>query len=183
LPAFCDTLVKQKLAGGKRLKRKSRFGDKVIAFAVAERRRGVKWKEIVDAIASHFAIKPPTERQMRKWYQEFGVDAVDPEKLLKENLIKVARATTPIAAFATQKYAIEQVPNLVEACKQGKDPWIAGGIMVLSMLEQTVGSEKFNQLLDEYQRTREKTIMATMAEATPSNDKESEKNTIRRRRK
>jgi hypothetical protein len=52
------------------LKRKSRFGDKVIAFAVAERRRGVKWKEIVEAIARHFAIKPPTERQMRKWYQE-----------------------------------------------------------------------------------------------------------------
>lgn len=146
------------------MKRKSRFGDKVIAFAVAERRRGVKWKEIVEAIARHFAIKPPTERQMRKWYQEYGVDAIDPEKLLKENLVKVARATTPIAAFATQKYAIEQVPNLVEACKQGKDPWIAGGIMVLSMLEQTVGSEKFNQLLNEYQKSRKGSIGPGMAE-------------------
>ena len=152
------------------MKRKSRYEDKVIAFAVAERRRGVKWKEIVDAIASHFAIKPPTERQMRKWYQEFGVDAVDPEKLLKENLVKVARATTPIAAFATQKYAIEQVPNLVEAYKQGKDPWIAGGIMVLSMLEQTVGTEKFNELLDEYQKTRERNIIPGMADGERQTD-------------
>lgn len=165
------------------MKRKSRYDDKVIAFAVAERRRGVKWKEIVDAIASHFAIKPPTERQMRKWYQEFGIDAVDPEKLLKENLVKVARATTPIAAFATQKYAIEQVPNLVEAYKQGKDPWIAGGIMVLSMLEQTIGTEKFNQLLDEYQKTRKGTIKPAMAEADPHKDNESVKVTTRGRHK
>jgi len=146
------------------LKRKSRYGDKVIAFAVAERRRGVKWKEIVNAIARHFAIKPPTERQMRKWYQEFGVDASDPEKLLKENLIKVARATTPIAAFATQKYAIEQVPALVEAWKQGQDPWTAGGIMMLSLLEQTVGTEKFDQILDEYQKSRKGSIVPGMAE-------------------
>ncbi len=146
------------------MKRKSRYGDKVIAFAVAERRRGVKWKEIVDAIARHFAITPPTERQMRKWYQEYGVDAIDPEKLMKENLVKVARATTPIAAFATQKYAIEQVPALVEAWKQGKDPWTAGGIMVLSMLEQTVGTEKFNQLLEEYQKSRIGLITPGMAE-------------------
>jgi len=156
------------------LKRKSRYGDKVIAFAVTERRRGVKWKEIVDAIARHFAIKPPTARQMRKWYQEYGVDAVDPEKLLKENLIKVARATTPIAAFATQKFAIEQVPTLVEAWKQGKDPWTAGGIMVLSMLEQTVGTEKFNQILEGYQKSRTGCIAPGMAEENLKPEQEKE---------
>jgi len=147
------------------LKRKSRYGDKVIAFAVTERRRGVKWNEIVDAIARHFAIKPPTARQMRKWYQEYGVDAVDPEKLLKENLIKVARATTPIA---------EQVPTLVEAWKQGKDPWTAGGIMVLSMLEQTVGTEKFNQILEEYQKSRTGCIAPGMAEGNLKPEPEKE---------
>ena len=157
------------------MKRKSRYDDKVIAFAVTERRRGVKWKEIVDAIARHFAIKPPTERQMRKWYQEYGIDAVDPEKLLKENLVKVARATTPIAAFATQKYAIEQVPNLVEAWKQGKDPWTAGGIMVLSMLEETVGTEKFNQILEEYHKTRKGAIAPTMTEEHPDTKPEEDK--------
>jgi len=50
-------------------------------------------------------MKPPTERQMRKWYSRgFGVDAVDPEKLLTENLVKVARATTLNAVFTTQKF-------------------------------------------------------------------------------
>jgi hypothetical protein len=101
---------------------------------------------------------------MRKWYQEFGVDAADPEKLLRENLLKVARATTPVAAFTTQKYAIEQVPALVDAWKQGKDPWIAGGVMVLSMLEQTVGSEKFNEILNDYQTTRKGDITPTMTD-------------------
>lgn len=147
------------------MKRKSRYDDKVIAFAVTERRRGAKWKEIVNTIAHHFAIKPPTERQMRKWYKEYGVDTADPEKLLRENLVKVARATTPIAAFATQKFAIEQVPNLVEAWKQGKDLWIAGGMMVLSMLEQTVGSDKFSQLIQEYQLTRQGRSESSLAEA------------------
>lgn len=150
------------------MKRKSRYDDKVIAFAVAERKRGTKWKEVVEAIGRHFAIKPPTERQMRKWYTEFGVDAVDPEILIKESLVKVARATTPIAAFATQKYVIEQVPTLVEAWKQGKDPWTSGGIMVLSMLEQTVGSERFDQILDEYQKTRKEAIIPGMAEDNSS---------------
>ena len=147
------------------MKRRSRYGDKVIAFAVAERKRGVKWKEIVDAIGRHFGIKPPTERQMRKWYQEFGADAADPEKLLRENLVKVARATTPVAAFATQKFAVEQVPALVDAWKQGKDPWIAGGVMVLSMLEQTVGSEKFNQIIEEFRKNRKGDIVATIADS------------------
>ena len=147
------------------MKRKSRFNDKVFAFAVAERRRGVKWKEIVEAIGRHFGMKPPTERQMRKWYQEFGVDAVDPEKLLRENLVKVARATTLNAVFTTQKFAVEQVPTLVEAWKQGKDPWTAGGIMVLSLLEQTVGTKKFNQIFVEYQKTRKGNIAAAIAES------------------
>jgi hypothetical protein len=150
------------------LKRKSRYDDKVIAFAVTERRRGAKWKAIVDAIASHFAIKPPTERQMRKWYQEYGVEANDPERLLKENLVKIARATTPMAAFATQKYAIEQVPLLVEAWKEGRDPWIAGGIMVLSMLEQTIGTKRFNQLIEEYGKTRKGPIALSMANGSPT---------------
>jgi hypothetical protein len=110
-------------------------------------------------------MKPPTERQMRKWYQEFGMDAVDPEKLLRENLVKVARATTLNAVFTTQKFAVEQVPTLVEAWKQGKDPWTAGGIMVLSLLEQTVGTKKFNQILVEYQKTRKGNITSAIAES------------------
>jgi hypothetical protein len=110
---------------------------------------------------------------MRKWFDEYGAEEADPEKLLKENLVKVARATTPIAAFATQKYVIEQVPALVEAWKQGKDPWIAGGVMMLTTLEQTVGTERFNQILEEYQKNRKEFVGSAMAEERPSEKGES----------
>jgi hypothetical protein len=144
------------------VKRKSRYSDEIIAYAVAERSRGVKWKAISEGIARHFAIKSPTERQMRDWFSEFGGDPEDPEKILRENLVKIARATTPLAAFATQKYLLEQVPNLVEAWEQGKDPWTAGGMMVLSILETTVGTDKFNQIQEEYRNTHRDDISPKM---------------------
>ncbi len=163
------------------MKRKSRYSDKVIAFAIAERNRGVKWQAITEAVGRHFAIKPPTERQMRKWFQEFeGLE--DPEKILRENLVKVARATAPMAAFTTQKFIVEQVPGLVEAWKQGKDPWTAGGIMVLSLLERTVGSERFNQIVGEYQKTRKEDMAAVMAEPASKETAETPKKRVRRGR-
>ena len=92
---------------------------------------------------------------MRIWYQELGGGSADPERVLRENLIKIARATTPMAAIATQKLAMEHVPELIEAWKQGKDPWIAGGVMLLNMLEQTAGTETFDRILEEYRRVRQ----------------------------
>ena len=147
------------------MKRRSRYSDKVIAFALTERSRGARWKEVTEGIQRQFGIKPPTERQMREWYKEFGGTG-DPERVLRENLIQVARATTPVAAFATQKYVMEQVPTLVEAWKEGKDPWIAGGIMVLSMLEQTAGTEAFDRILSEYQKMRKGESVTGMRDHT-----------------
>ena len=145
------------------MKRRTRYPDKVIAFAMTERSRGARWKEVTESVVRQFGIKPPTERQMRKWYKEFGGSS-DPERLLRENLIKVARATTPIAAFTAQKYAMEQVPNLVEAWREGKDPWVAGGVMILSMLEETAGTEVFGKILEEYQKMRRGKLSAGMGE-------------------
>ena len=146
------------------MKRRTLYSEKVIAFAMTERSRGARWKEVTERVSRQFGIKPPTERQMRKWYNEFG-GTNDPERLLRENLIKVARATTPIAAFTAQKYAMEQVPTLVEAWKEGKNPWVAGGVMILSMLEQTSGTEVFEEILQEYQKTRKGKLSAGMSEA------------------
>jgi hypothetical protein len=145
------------------MKRRSRYPDKVIAFALAERGRGARWKEVSEGITRQFGIKPPTERQMREWYKELG-GASDPERLLKENLIKVARATIPIAAFTTQKSVIEQVPNLVQALDEGKDPQVAGGVMILSLLEQMVGSKSFDEILLEYKKQRKGDITGWMNE-------------------
>jgi len=138
------------------MKRRSRYPDKVIAYALAQRGRGTKWKDIVDGIKQEFGIRPPSERQMRDWYKELGGGSADPERLLRESLVQVARATTPLAAFAAQKLAIQQVvPELVEAWRKGESPWIAGGTMIVSMLEQTVGSDTYDAIIRRYQQIRE----------------------------
>jgi len=54
------------------VKRRSHYSDKVIAFALAMRSRGIRWKQIESGIREAFEIKPPSERQMRNWYKEFS---------------------------------------------------------------------------------------------------------------
>lgn len=54
------------------MKRRSRYPDKVIAYALSMRSRGIKWKQIESGIREAFGIKPPSERQMRDWYKEFS---------------------------------------------------------------------------------------------------------------
>jgi hypothetical protein len=92
---------------------------------------------------------------MRTWFEKFSGSATDPERRLKENLIQVVRDSTPLAAFTGQKLLIQQVPKLVEAWQRGDDPWIAGGLMILSQLEETVGSDLFDDITARYQQTRE----------------------------
>ncbi len=138
------------------MKRRSRYPDKVIAFALTERARGTPWKKIAADIRAEFDIRSPSERQMRDWYKEWGAGPSDPEMLMRQTLINTVRAATPAAAFATQRIAVEQgVPALIQAWQQGKDPRIAGGVMILSILEQQVGSEIYDKVVSEYQRIRE----------------------------
>lgn len=138
------------------MKRRSRYPDKVIAFALTERARGTPWKKIAADIRAEFDIRSPSERQMRDWYKEWGAGPSDPEMLMRQTLINTVRAAAPAAAFAIQKIAIEQgVPALMEAWQQGKDPQVAGGVMILSMLEKQLGSEIYDKAVNEYQRMRE----------------------------
>ena len=61
-----------------------------------------------------------------------------------------------MAAFAAQQLAIEQgIPALVEAFQRKEDPLVAGGLMILSMLEQTVG-KKYDEIVRQYQEMRER---------------------------
>ncbi len=138
------------------MKRRSRYADEVIAYVLAKRARNVKWNEIKDGIKQEFGLKPPSERQMRDWFNEMGGAASDPDRILKERLVQVTKATTPFAIFSAQKLLFEQgIPELVKAWGQGEDPWIAGGTMMLSMLEQTVGSETYNKIIKQYEQIRE----------------------------
>jgi hypothetical protein len=138
------------------MKRRSRYADEVIAYVLAKRAKNVKWNEIKEGIKQEFGLKPPSERQMRDWFHELGGAASDPDRILRERLVQVTKATTPFAIFSAQKLLFEQgIPELVKAWGQGEDPWIAGGTMLLSMLEQTVGSETYNKIIKQYEQIRE----------------------------
>lgn len=138
------------------MKRGNQYSDKVIAFALAARARGNPWKKIVTDIATEFNTRPPSERQMRKWYKEWGASPSDQETFLKQTMLNTARAAIPAAAYATEKFAIEQgIPELMKALNDSEDPQIAIGMMILSMLEKQLGREIFDNAVSKYQRTRE----------------------------
>lgn len=149
-------------------KRGRRFSSKVIAFAVTERSRGVRWKDIRNAVKQEFQIRPPSERQMRSWYDEYNGGSIDLEKMLREALIKATRDSISAAALATQQLALQQsIPALLKALRQHKEPRLAGAVMILSTLEQMVGSELYERGIKEYQQERERRPITGWLESGP----------------
>jgi len=131
------------------------FSEKVIAFALAERSQGFKWRDIRDSIRQVFRIQPPSERQMRNWYYQYGGGSIGTEETVREALIKAARESIPVVAVATQQIAVQQgIPVFLKALRQHRDPGVAGVVMILSTLEQMVGSEAFEKGMEKYQRKR-----------------------------
>jgi len=148
--------------GAESRKRGRSFSKKVIAFAVTERSRGVRWKDIRNTIEQEFQIRPPSERQMRSWYYEYDGASIDLEKMLREALIKAARDSIPAAALATHQLASQQgIPALLKALRQNKDPCVAGVVMILSTLEQMVGSEVYEKGIKEYRQERKRKRQTT----------------------
>lgn len=143
------------------MKRGTRFSDKVVAFVLTERSRGKRWNDIINAVRETFHIEPPTERQMRNWYKEYGGGSIDQEKLLRETLIKIVKDSTPVAALAAQQIALEKgMPRLLQAFEskgmgfvQKEDPAVVIGLFLLSYLEENLG-EKFDEVLRRYQEIR-----------------------------
>lgn len=142
------------------MKRGARFSDKVIAFAVTERSRGVRWKDIRNVIKKEFHIEPPSERQMRTWCKEYGGRSIDSEKMLREALVKAARHSTISEALTIQqiaiKHGIEHAALLLgKAWQDNADPWVGGGIVILSTLEHLMGSDNYDKMISGYQGIRE----------------------------
>ena len=145
------------------MKKGTKFSEKVVAFALTERSRGKRWKDIENAIRQEFQIEPPSERQMRNWYREYGGGAIDQDKLLRESLIKIIRDSTPIWALTAQQIAMEKgLPRLLQTFErqgakymQKEDPAVAIGLSLLFYMEETLG-EKFDEVLRRYRETREK---------------------------
>ncbi|MCL0090199.1 hypothetical protein M1O54_07635 [Dehalococcoidia bacterium] len=136
------------------MKRRSQYPGNVIAYALAQRSNRAKWKEIQDGIRREFGIKPPSDRQMREWCKEFGGGSNEPESILRQTLVEMTKASAPWAAFTTQKFVIDQVSTIVDAWKRGEKPWIVGGIIIMSVFEEMVGSEMFDEILRRYEEGR-----------------------------
>jgi len=144
--------------GAEPQKRGPRFSKKVIAFAVTQRSRGVRWKDIRNTIKQEFHIRPPSERQMRSWYYEYDGASIDLEMMLREALIKATRDSIPAVALATQQFTLQQgIPALLKALRRNKDPNVAGIIMILSTLEQMVGSKLYEKGIAKYEQERKRT--------------------------
>lgn len=150
-----------------------KFSDKVIAFSLTERSRGVRWKDIQNSIRQAFQIQPPSERRMRSWYKEYGGGSIDLERTLREASIKAGRDSMVVAGLATQQLALQQgIPALLKALRQNKDPRVAGAIMILTTLEHMVGSEVYEKGIRKYQqrrkrRSRNVKIAGWLSEASP----------------
>lgn len=143
------------------MKRGTRFSEKVVAFVLTERSRGKRWSDILSAVRETFNIEPPSERQMRTWYRDYGGGSIDQERLLRETLIKMARDSTPILALAAQQTVIQRgIPRLLQAFEkkgsgfiQKEDPAIVVGLFLLSFLEENLG-DKFDEALRRYYEIR-----------------------------
>jgi len=136
-------------------KRRPHFSAKVIAFAVTERSRGVRWKDIRNAIKQEFQIRPPTQRTMRSWYTEYDGGSIDLEKMIREAMIKAARDSIPVAALATLQLTLQQgMPALLKALRREKDPHVAGTAALLAVLEKMVGSEAYERGVKKYREER-----------------------------
>lgn len=145
------------------MKRGTRFSEKVVAFVLTERSRGKRWKDIINTVRETFHIEPPSERQMRTWYRDYGGGSIDQEKLLRETLIKIVRDITPVAAVTAQQIALERgMPRLLQAFErkgsgfvEKEDPAVVVGLFMLSYLEENLG-EKFDEVLRRYHEIRER---------------------------
>ena len=129
----------------------ARFGTRVKLFVLDSRAEGKGWKVIKEGIKGKFNIEPPTVRAMQKWEKNLDRAALDQE-LMKE----MEKATPAIGAEARQRLAEGLLPVLWQARDAGEDMDLAGWKWFLSVVESQLGSSKFEYVIREYMRGREK---------------------------
>lgn len=143
-----------------------KYPPETIALVVAERARGCTWKSVQNSVEKEFGA-PPSIRQMRDWFKQYSGSTFGMEKLFREVLIKAVRASVPAAALATLQIASKEgIPILLEALRRHRDPSVAGVIMVLVQLEETVGSPAFEKGLQKYLSQRQQKVAGWVSEST-----------------
>lgn len=121
------------------------FSFEVKLFALDSRREGKGWGEIRHAIKERFNINPPTVRAMQKWDKETDRGVLN--RALKEKAKKEAEA---IKGQALTSVAEDLLPRLWKARDAGEDIEYAGWRWFFSIIEATLGSEKFRKFFKQY---------------------------------
>jgi hypothetical protein len=122
-----------------------RYSFEVKLFAFDSRREGKGWGEIRRAIKEKFKIEPPTIRAMQKWGQ--GSDGEVLKKAIKD---KATMEAEVMRKEALNRVAQELFPKLLEARDTGDDVEYAGWSWFFSIMESTMGQEKFRNFMNRY---------------------------------
>ena len=125
------------------------FSFEVKLFAINSRREGKTWGEIRRAIKERFNIDPPTVRSLQKWEKETDRGVIN--RALKKKAKKEAEA---IKGQALTSVAEDLLPRLWKARDAGESIEYEGWRWFFSIVENTLGSEKFNRFLDKYRDER-----------------------------
>jgi len=109
---------------------------------VQGRKEGHSWKEVKELIRQRFGPgKVPGQRQMSKWMK-----SSDPESLSRLATEELKRRAE-LEAF---KDVSDLMPNVFWAFLKGADVGIMLAKWLLTQLESTLGSERFQQVVREY---------------------------------
>ena len=126
------------------------FNFEVKLFALNRRSEGKGWGDIRRAIKERFNIDPPTVRSLQKWEKETDRGVLN--RALKEKAKKEAEA---IKGQALTSVAEDLLPRLWKARDAGDNIEYEGWRWFFSIVENTLGSEKFKRFLHQYLDERE----------------------------
>jgi len=126
-----------------------RFKTDVKLFVLNERSEGKGWKIIKERIRQRFNIEPPTVRAMQKW--EIRLDRT----ALNDELMKDIKGEMPvIEAEAQLRFAQDLLPTLWKAREAGQDMELAGWKWLLYFINNRLGNQGFDRLVNEYMSER-----------------------------
>jgi len=128
-----------------------RFKTDVKVFVLNERSEGKGWKVIKERIRQRFNIEPPTTRAMQKWEKRLDRAALNAE------LMKDLKGEMPvIEAEAQLRFAQDLLPTLWKAREAGQDMELAGWKWFLHFIDNRLGNQGFDRLVNEYMSERQK---------------------------
>ena len=128
-----------------------RFKTDVKLFVLNERSEGKGWKVIKERIRQRFNIEPPTTRAMQKWEKSLDRAALNAE------LLKDIKGEMPvIEAEAQLRFAQDLLPTLWKAREAGQDMELAGWKWFLHFIDNRLGNQGFDRLVNEYMSERQK---------------------------